>query len=36
MEEWSRFWRQGHTTTFGDYFDNGYAGPVKAWLDTLT
>ena len=35
MEEWSRFWRQGHTTTFGDYFDNGYAGPVKAWLDTL-
>ena len=36
MEEWSRFWRQGHTTTFGDYFENGYAGPVKIWLDSLT
>ena len=35
MEAWSRFWRQGHTTTFGDYFDKGYAGPVKDWLDTL-
>lgn len=35
MEAWSRFWRQGHTTTFGDYFDKGYAGPVKEWLDTL-
>ena len=35
MEAWSRFWRQGHTTTFGDYFDEGYAGPVKEWLDTL-
>ena len=36
MEEWSRFWRQGHTTTFGDYFSNGYAGPVKDWLDGMT
>jgi len=36
MEEWSRFWRQGHTTTFGDYFENGYEGPVKMWLDSLT
>jgi len=35
MNEWSRFWRQGHTTTFGDYFSNGYAGPVKEWLDGL-
>ena len=35
MEAWSRFWRQGHATTFGDYFDKGYAGPVKQWLDTL-
>ena len=35
MEAWSRFWRQGHTSTFGDYFDEGYAGPVKEWLDTL-
>ena len=34
MEAWSRFWRQGHATTFGDYFDKGYAGPVKEWLDT--
>ncbi len=36
MEEWSRFWRQGHTTTFGDYFSNGYAGPVKDWLDSIS
>ncbi|MBU03136.1 MAG: hypothetical protein CME55_07560 [Halieaceae bacterium] len=36
MEEWSRFWRQGHTTTFGDYFSNGYAGPVRDWLDGIT
>ena len=36
MEEWSRFWRQGHTTTFGDYFSNGYAGPVKDWLDGIS
>jgi len=35
MDAWSRFWRQGHTTTFGDYFDKGYAGPVKNWLDSL-
>jgi len=35
MDAWSRFWRQGHTTTFGDYFDKGYAGPVKHWLDSL-
>ena len=36
MEEWSRFWRQGHTTTFGDYFSDGYAGPVKGWLDSIS
>ncbi len=35
MDAWSRFWRQGHSTTFGDYFEQGYAGPVKAWLDGL-
>ncbi|MCH1603085.1 MAG: class I SAM-dependent methyltransferase [Luminiphilus sp.] len=35
MDVWSRFWRQGHSTTFGDYFEQGYAGPVKAWLDSL-
>lgn len=35
MDAWSRFWRQGHSTTFGDYFEQGYAGPVKAWLDSL-
>jgi hypothetical protein len=35
MDAWSRFWRQGHTTTFGDYFEEGYAGPVKDWLESL-
>ena len=35
MDAWSRFWQQGHTTTFGDYFEEGYAGPVKTWLDSL-
>lgn len=35
MDAWSRFWRQGHFTTFGQFFEGGYAGPVKAWLDSL-
>jgi ubiquinone/menaquinone biosynthesis C-methylase UbiE len=31
MNPWSLFWRQGHSTTFGDYFKLGYAGPVADW-----
>jgi ubiquinone/menaquinone biosynthesis C-methylase UbiE len=31
MNPWSLFWRQGHSTTFGDYFKQGYAGPVADW-----
>ena len=31
MKPWSLFWRQGHSTTFGDYFKQGYAGPVADW-----
>lgn len=39
MNPWSLFWRQGHSTTFGDYFQEGYDGSVGQWwrstLDTL-
>lgn len=31
MNPWSVFWRQGHSTTFGDYFKQGYDGAVAAW-----
>jgi len=31
MNPWSLFWRQGHSTTFGDYFKQGYAGAVADW-----
>lgn len=31
-EVWSRFWRQGHATTFGNYYDKGYQGPILHWL----
>ena len=40
MNPWSLFWRQGHSTTFGDYFKQGYTGPVDDWwqakLSTLS
>ena len=39
MNPWSLFWRQGHSTTFGDYFKQGYEGAVADWwkstLDAL-
>ncbi|MCW8845644.1 MAG: class I SAM-dependent methyltransferase [Gammaproteobacteria bacterium] len=39
MNPWSLFWRQGHSTTFGDYFKRGYEGAVADWwnstLETL-
>lgn len=39
MNPWTLFWRQGHSTTFGDYFQAGYDGAVAQWwqstLDTL-
>lgn len=31
MNPWSVFWRQGHSTTFGDYFKQGYDGVVASW-----
>lgn len=31
MNPWSVFWRQGHSTTFGDYFKHGYDGAVASW-----
>jgi len=31
MDPWSLFWRQGHSTTFGDYFKQGYEGAVAGW-----
>ena len=36
MEPWTSFWQQGHSTTFGPFFKNGYEGAVKNWwLDVL-
>lgn len=39
LNPWSLFWRQGHSTTFGDYFQQGYEGAVADWwqsnADTL-
>ena len=31
MNPWSVFWQQGHSTTFGDWFKQGYDGAVAAW-----
>ena len=39
MNPWSVFWRQGHSTTFGDYFKQGYDGAIADWwqaqVDTM-
>jgi ubiquinone/menaquinone biosynthesis C-methylase UbiE len=35
MDAWSRFWKEGHFTTFGNYFAAGYEGPVKEWMQQL-
>lgn len=34
MNPWSIFWRQGHSTTFGDWFKQGYDGTVADWWRT--
>jgi ubiquinone/menaquinone biosynthesis C-methylase UbiE len=31
MNPWSVFWRQGHSTTIGDYLKQGYDGAVADW-----
>ena len=31
MNPWSVFWRQGHSTTFGDWYKQGYDGAVAEW-----
>ena len=35
MNAWSLFWRQGHCTTFGDYFKQGYDGAVASWWQEI-
>ena len=35
MNPWSLFWRQGHSTTFGDYFKQGYEGAVADWWQSV-
>jgi len=35
MNPWTLFWRQGHSTTFGDYFKQGYAGAVVDWWQSV-
>ena len=32
QEHWTAFWKQGHTTTFGDFFKEGYRGAIGQWL----
>lgn len=31
MNPWSLFWGHGHSTTFGDYFKEGYVGAIADW-----
>lgn len=31
MNPWSLFWRQGHSTTFGNYYEDGYVGAIADW-----
>jgi ubiquinone/menaquinone biosynthesis C-methylase UbiE len=33
MNPWSIFWRQGHSTTFGQYYAKGYDGKIAEWWD---
>ena len=35
MNPWSVFWRQGHSTTFGDWFKQGYDGAVADWWQSI-
>jgi ubiquinone/menaquinone biosynthesis C-methylase UbiE len=35
MNPWSLFWHQGHSTTFGDYFKQGYTGAVADWWQSI-
>jgi ubiquinone/menaquinone biosynthesis C-methylase UbiE len=35
MDPWSLFWQQGHSTTFGDYFKQGYEGAVANWWQSF-
>ena len=35
MEPWSSFWQQGHSTTFGHFFRDGYEGAVRDWWIAL-
>ena len=34
-ENWSKFWAQGHVTTFGDFFKEGYRGEIGQWWATV-
>ena len=32
MEAWGNFWQKGHSTTFGEYFADGYTnGYIADW-----
>jgi len=33
MNPWSEFWQQGHPTTFGAYYKDGYQGPIRDWFE---
>jgi ubiquinone/menaquinone biosynthesis C-methylase UbiE len=30
--QWSNFWAQGHVTTFGNFFAEGYSGAIASWI----
>jgi len=32
---WSEFWKQGHATTFGPYYKEGYRGVIGDWWEVL-
>jgi ubiquinone/menaquinone biosynthesis C-methylase UbiE len=36
MEAWGNFWGKGHSTTFGEYYADGYTkGYIADWWSTI-
>ena len=36
MDAWGNFWQKGHSTTFGEYYADGYTkGYISQWWETI-
>ena len=36
MEAWGNFWSKGHSTTFGEYYADGYTkGYIANWWENI-